>query len=185
MGRVWESPVGNLYASGLVELRDSDPPAPTLALVAGVALYRSVGSIDVHLKWPNDLMLGDAKVAGILLEREARSVVIGIGVNLIEAPKLSARKTTTLAAQGLGVSIETIVNELEGTLAVWRTAGVAAICEAWLRAGHRVGTPLNAVMPDGKRLSGSFAGLTEEGALNLALPTGECRVIHAGDVFLI
>ena len=89
-GRPWESIEGNFSGSTLVQLRASDPPAPSLALVAGLALMEAVeieapGS-PLLLKWPNDLMLGDAKLAGILLERSGDRVVVGFGVNLAAHP---------------------------------------------------------------------------------------------------
>src|SRR5436853_1339519 len=72
-GREWHSPAGNLYASTLVRLRPADPPAPTLALVAAVALHEVAsafaGGARIEIKWPNDLMVGGAKLSGILLER--------------------------------------------------------------------------------------------------------------------
>lgn len=177
--------MGNLYASGLIQLRNDDPPAPTLALLAGIALYRSVGSTDVYLKWPNDLMIGDAKVAGVLLEREDDNVVIGVGVNLIVAPEIAGRATTTLAAHGLNVLIEILSNQVKRYLLTWRSKGVAAICEAWSRGAHRIGTALAANFPDGKAVEGLYDGLTDDGALRLRLADGTHRVIHAGDVFLI
>src|SRR5690348_13140280 len=71
-GRSWESPPGSLYASTLVRLQPGDPPAPTLALVAAVALHQAVSAYapDLTIKWPNDLVVRGMKLAGILLERE-------------------------------------------------------------------------------------------------------------------
>lgn len=89
-GRVWQSPPGNFYGSTLVRLRGGDPAAATLALVAAVALEEAVRiyapGADVAIKWPNDLLLGEAKLAGILLERADDAVVVGIGVNLAHHP---------------------------------------------------------------------------------------------------
>src|SRR4051812_4985588 len=80
-GRAWASPPGNLYASTLVRLRPRDPPAPTLALAAAVALHEAAEAFapdaPLVIKWPNDLVVHGAKLAGILLEREGEAVVAG------------------------------------------------------------------------------------------------------------
>ena len=187
-GRGWASPPGNLFASGLVSLRPGDPSAPTLALVAAVALADALAVSGSTLKWPNDLLVGKAKLAGILLERQGNQVVVGIGVNLVRHPDLPERPTTSLAALGIVRSIETviaaIIAALDHWLAVWRT-DLAVIRTAWLTRAHPPGTPLSAAAPDGSRTDGRFDGLTEDCALRLALADGSVRVIHAGDVFLI
>src|SRR3546814_20575349 len=87
--------------STVVQLRAGDPIAATLALVAGVALARTVATlapmVDFQLKWPNDVLIDGAKCSGILLERTGNAVVIGMGVNLVSAPELSDRPTACLA----------------------------------------------------------------------------------------
>lgn len=182
-GREWVSPPGNLYASTLVRLRPGDPPAPTLALVAAVALRDSV-SIG-SLKWPNDLLIEGAKVSGILLERVADAVVIGFGVNIVSAPTL-ARPTTALTRNGIETTpaalLERLARALAERITQWRGT-FANIRAAWLAAAHPPGTPLTVTLPDGATMAGAFDGLTEDGALALRLASGERRVIHAGDVF--
>jgi len=189
-GRAWASPPGNLYASGLVELRAGDPPASTLALVAGVAAHAALALQDrLTLKWPNDILCDTAKVAGILLERQHDAVVIGVGINLAHHPDLSDRPTTCLADIGIEMSPQDTMTELAAAfahwLSVWRRDGLSAIRAAWLAHAHAIDTPLAAALPDGSRISGHFDGLTDECALRLRLPDGRSRVIHAGDVFLI
>lgn len=192
-GRAWLSEGGNLSASTLVRLRPSDRSAPTLALVAAVALEEAVSLLfrrdGVTIKWPNDLLLNDAKFAGILLERTGDAVVIGFGANLAHAPDVPDRTVTFLAAHEAQIAPSTLVEVLAETferwLARWRGEGIAPVRARWLARAHVPGTALSARLPDGGTLDGLFDGLDATGALILRLGGGERRVIHAGDVFLI
>jgi BirA family biotin operon repressor/biotin-[acetyl-CoA-carboxylase] ligase len=186
-GRAWVSPPGNFYASTLVRLRPADPPAPTLALLAAVALHETVALFapGVAIKWPNDLVAGGAKLAGILLERQGEAVVIGFGVNLVHHPDLVDRPATSVAALAGGapdpaIFADTLAEIFARGLARWRSEGLAPVRAAWLAAAHPVGTAL--ATSEGE---GLFDGLDETGALRLRLPDGTARVIHAGDVFLL
>ena len=188
-GRGWHSPAGNLYASTLVRLRAGDPPAPTLALVAGVALHETVSAFapgqGIAIKWPNDLLAGQAKLAGILLEREEDAVVIGTGVNLAHHPLDLGRAATDLAtltgsAPGPGMVLDVLADSFARWLGRWRGEGLGPIRDCWLEAAHPIGTALTTSAGDGL-----FDGLDETGALRLRLADGSARVIHAGDVFLI
>ena len=190
-GRAWVSPVGNLHASTLVRLRPTDPPAPTLALVAGVAVEEVVATFlaGARLKWPNDLLLGPAKLAGILLERADDAVVVGVGINLAHHPDLPDRPTTSLSAHRVDVPPETAAEMLDEAftswLQRWRGEGIAPVRARWLELAHPIGTALTALLPDGTVVDGLFEGLDADGALLLRLASGGRRVIHAGDVFLM
>ena len=188
-GREWVSPGGNLYATTLVTLRDGDPVAPTLALVAGIAAFDVLCMPGLQLKWPNDLIVGSAKLGGILLERSGQAIVIGMGVNLASHPDMSDRPSTSLAALGVSLTRDVLVQRLIQSVAAWvaewRSQRLPAVRDAWLARAHAIGTMLSAAVPDGTRVSGSFAGLTETCALRLALADGQVRVIDAGDVFLV
>ena len=195
LGRAWESPVGNLYASTLVRLRGGDPLAPSLALLAAVALEEVAAAFaraPLRIKWPNDLLIetgsrGWAKAAGILLERAEDAVVIGFGVNLAHAPDLPERPAACLSSAG-GVDPQAFCEHLAEAfarwLAIWRGQGVDPVRARWLARAHPVGTPLVARLADGASIEGLFAGLDETGAL--LLRTAERVVtISAGDVFLL
>ena len=192
-GRTWVSESGNLYASTLVRLRPIDPPAATLGLVAAVALHESVAThcpdAALTIKWPNDLLLGHAKLSGILLERSNDAVVMGFGVNVAHHPDLPERPTTSLIeAKCLvepAVLLETLAEALARWLSRWRSEGLAPVRQRWLAAAHPIETALAVRLPDGTGPEGLFAGLDGEGALMLRLADGTMRVIHAADVFLI
>lgn len=191
-GREWHSPPGNLYASTLVRLRPGDPPAPSLALVAAVALHEVAsafaGGAPIEIKWPNDLMVAGAKLSGILLERLEDSVIVGFGVNLAEHPDQTERPSTSLAALGGApapeVFLEALAQSFARWLGRWRDEGLAPIRAHWLAAAHPPGTALSTHTASGAWVEGVFDGLDESGALRLRLADGSAQVIHAGDVFL-
>jgi BirA family biotin operon repressor/biotin-[acetyl-CoA-carboxylase] ligase len=182
-GRAWQSPPGNLHASTLVRVDPKHPPPPTLALVAAVALHEAVSRHTgrAQIKWPNDIIINRAKLAGILLERQGDAVVIGFGVNLAHHPEDLDRPAASLGAR---VTPEVLLRRLaacfDAWLERWRTEGLVPVRAAWLAAAHPVGTPLVSGGTEG-----TFDGLDETGALRLRLADGAIRVVHAGDVFLI
>lgn len=198
LGRAWDSPTGNFFGSTLVKLRAGDPPAHTLSLVAAIAaadaLRHFAPKADLLIKWPNDLLLGEDKLAGILLERQGDIIVVGIGVNLAYAPHLPDRIAAALSAVAPAPDpqafCEILAARFEEALARWRGAGthyqsgLAATIALWLKQAHRVGAAIMTTGPDGTKISGTFAGLTPDAMLNLRLPDGETVVIHSGDIEL-
>jgi BirA family biotin operon repressor/biotin-[acetyl-CoA-carboxylase] ligase len=189
-GRAWVSEPGNLFASTLVELGEGDPSAPSLSLAAGVALIRAVEAAapatGLMLKWPNDLMIGSAKLAGILLERSGSRIVAGFGVNLARAPDVPGRDTAALASVAL-VSPESFAPLLAASfaraLAMWRTDRLR-LTTSWLESAHPIGTALQVRASATEIIDGEFAGLDPDGALLLKLADGSTRAVHAADVSL-
>jgi len=192
-GRAWIDGPGNFMGSTVVRLYQGDPPAACLSFVAALAVYETVlprlyGPAALMLKWPNDLLLGGAKLSGILLERERDHAVVGIGVNLAQAPLLADRAIRSLADQGLAPARDGFARDLAAQLDIelerWRTFGFEPIRRRWLAAAHPPGTPLVVHTGDGARIGGSFDGLEEDGTLRLRLADGTIRAIRAGDVML-
>ncbi|MBV1687095.1 biotin--[acetyl-CoA-carboxylase] ligase [Novosphingobium sp. G106] len=189
-GRDWFDGAGNFMGSTVVHQRFGDPDLSSLALVVGLAVREAVETRlpigeQVRLKWPNDLMIGTAKLAGILLERMADSVIIGVGVNLASAPELPDRETVALNAPDRDAFAADLARQFDIELDRWRSFGFAPIVQRWLAAAHPLGTPLSVGEPGEIPLTGTFAGISEDGTLLLRLASGETRVIHAGDVRLI
>lgn len=194
LNRPWEGEDGNLYASTLVRVAPADPSAPTLALVAGVAVHealqRCVPQVDMRIKWPNDILAGPAKLSGMLLERTGDAVVIGIGVNVTHHPVLADRATTCLRALGgtdrdASALLQDIAQSVSRYLALWRMMGMPVIRNHWLERAHPPGTALRVNLPDGEVISGIFETLDNDGALKLRLANGTISAIHAGDIFLV
>lgn len=192
-GREWFDGAGNFMGSSVVTLRDGDPPPATLSFVAALAVreaaVRALGeSGTLALKWPNDVLLDGGKLSGILLEMVRGAIIVGIGVNLVQAPDLPDRKTAALAdcttAPSVGDFAESLAAAFDSRLEAWRTDGLAATLRSFLvQSIHTEGSPLTVHDTDGSVLSGTFAGLDlSDGALRLRLADGSERVIRAGDI---
>jgi BirA family biotin operon repressor/biotin-[acetyl-CoA-carboxylase] ligase len=197
-GRPWVSEPGNLYATLLLT-----DPAPAersaeLSFIAALAVYDAVVELApllarrTALKWPNDLLVDNAKIAGILLESEngagrPLAVAVGIGVNCAHHPERMAYPATDLASAGVAISPEGLFAVLSHTmierLAQWdRGRGFAAIRSAWLAQAAGVGGPIRVVLTD-RELDGRFETLDSAGHLVLRLRDGSVAAIAAGDVF--
>ncbi|MEM5584980.1 biotin--[acetyl-CoA-carboxylase] ligase [Roseibium sp. AS2] len=197
-GRDWSSPVGNMFASLLLI-----DPLPVdrigeLPLTAAVALARAVdkaaGTLQlVRLKWPNDLLVENAKLSGILLEAETlpdgrQAVVIGIGVNCVSHPDLTLYQATDLRSLGFQVTSEQMFECLTASMAELlakgrQPGGFEFIRRAWLDRAAHLGKQIT-VKTARDEITGIFADLDAGGHLVLKLDDGRLRTLYAGDVFL-
>ncbi|MDX2306814.1 MAG: biotin--[acetyl-CoA-carboxylase] ligase [Hyphomicrobium sp.] len=200
-GRSWTSLPGNFHAS--LMLRDLFPLEHTyqLALVAGVACHDAVRNVlslprpapisaDLQIKWPNDLLIGRRKLAGILVEGSTQSTgnvaVIGIGLNLAARPE--GDDAISLADFGAAITPSEMLAFLAPTmqewLGIWNVGrGFAEVRGAWLARGTPRGTELSVHATEGVR-SGRFAGLSEAGSLVIEFGDGSRGTYTYGDVTL-
>lgn len=190
-GRAWLDAPGNFMGSTVVRLLPSDPLPASLSFVAAMATYEVVVQHlatpqTLVIKWPNDLMLGGAKLSGILLERAGNWAVIGIGVNLAAAPALPGRKARHLAEAAPAPDRDAFARDLAASfdreLDRWRQFGVDPLFARLLAASYPLGSKLTVHGADGARATGEFCGLEPDGALRLRLADGTVRAIHAGDI---
>jgi BirA family biotin operon repressor/biotin-[acetyl-CoA-carboxylase] ligase len=202
-GRRWSSPPGNLYASLLLVEPCEVSVAPQLGFVAGLALHEAVEAATgiraprLALKWPNDLLLDGAKVAGLLLEghrigpTNAFAVVIGFGVNVASAPADTPYPAVSLRSCRPDLTRETLFAALSqsfaGSFAAWkgtqgpRTDSFAAIRQLWIERAAGIGTEVGVRLPTGER-RGRFDGLDRSGRLRLITAAG-LELIDAGDLY--
>lgn len=197
-GRQWISEAGNLYCSVL--LYDPAPPASVaqICFVAALALHDAISDRlnetkrdALRLKWPNDLLFGGSKVAGILVEGmqtgARHAVVIGIGVNCAHAPSGTAYPSTDFKTQGISLAPEAFIGALGEALlfrlSQWaRGTGFSAIRSAWLDRVAGLGGAIEVRLPE-RSLSGRFETVDETGALLVVLADGGREIVRAGDVF--
>jgi BirA family biotin operon repressor/biotin-[acetyl-CoA-carboxylase] ligase len=187
--RTWFSPPGNLYLSIL--LRTGQPVARTsqLSFLAALAVADTVEAllprqIRAMVKWPNDVLINGAKISGILVELVDDAVIIGIGLNVLEAPSNTAYKTTTIVANGGIASVDgardILLDRLRLHLAAWQVEGFGPIREQWLSRSYPIGAEIKANV-GGQSLTGHFAGLDPDGALLLDTEQGRQRIV-AGEI---
>ena len=189
-GRKWESPAGNLYCSTAIEIRPADPAPSSLSFVAGLAVHSAIRAVlpavPMLLKWPNDILVSDAKICGILLERVKDQVVVGIGVNIAVAPSVAGRSVTSLAAEGAAIDaagfLDRLAGQFEAWVKVWRDAGLAEILRKWQNLAHPVGMAITTSDDSSEKITGEFAGLNSDGALRLRKADGTLIEIRAGDI---
>ena len=199
-GRAWTTGHGNLAASLLLIDPSPVPVSATLSFVAGIAVHQAVADVGgatlaerLSLKWPNDLLLDGAKVAGILIEGERLqdgrfAVVVGIGVNCVSHPDIDGPvPASDLLSRGIPVEAEAlfgrIATHMAAEVARWnRGAGFPAIRSAWLARCTGIGSAIRVSLPD-RVVDGRFADLDADGRLILVQSDGTREVVTAGDVF--
>jgi len=198
-GRTWISEPGNLYATLLVLDPGPAERAAELSFVAGLAARDGVAKTapslasSLKLKWPNDLLLGEAKLGGILIEGEGTSyglaAAVGIGINCAHHPADTEFPATDLVAAGAHMAPEdllaTLAAAMPARLAQWnRGQGFAATRADWLAHAAGLGCELR-VRLEGGEIMGRFEALDTQGRLLLRLADGRLETVTAGDVFPI
>lgn len=189
LAHTWFSPQGNLYLSIL--LRTGVPAArgSELGFLAALAVADTVEvllprQIRAMLKWPNDVLVNGAKIAGILVEQVDDAAVVGVGLNVLQAPSNTAYKTTTVVANGGIASVDgardILLSRLAFHLAEWQSAGFGPILTRWLDRSYPIGAVIRANVA-GQSVAGHFAGLDPDGALLLDTTEGRLRIV-AGEI---
>ncbi len=199
-GNSWVSVEENLHMSILLTSSANPASHPQLSFLAANALYEAINflakkqgvNLDIKLKWPNDVLVGGRKIAGILLESISFNgknyVVIGFGANVMEAPKIDAGyKTTSLLDEGIVLNhadefMNILVNKFDRLYAQWFVQGnFIKTRKDWLRRAYNLKKIIT--MDDGsRRISGIFKGIDLDGAMILQLNDGQLCTINSGTI---
>ncbi len=195
--RAWIAPRGNLAASVLETVDVAPSIAATLGFAAGLALEAALRGVAgpalarFSLKWPNDVLVGQAKLSGILLEAQALTsgrlaVVVGMGTNVVAAPEGMPIPATSLKALGLQVTAEALFAALSDSWAecraIWdQGRGFGEIRRRWLALAAGLGQPV-AVHTGTATVSGIFDTIDETGCMIVRTSSGNSVPVAAGDV---
>ena len=198
-GHTWISPAGNLFLSVLLRPRAGAAVASLLPLMAGVAVHESLREwgVEARLKWPNDVLAGSRKLAGILVEglssaEGLEAAVVGIGINLVLDPRelpeeLRERVGSVLGETARLVEPAAAAASVLARLTVWYHAlvgeadGTVRIVDAWReRSVSWWGRPVE-VASGGSVLRGRAVGIDPDGALVLEAEDGSRMVVVSGE----
>lgn len=202
LGRQWESKSGNLFVSLLLSPELPLAEAAQLSFVSAVSAVEALqpllpGEGRFSCKWPNDILLGDKKLGGILLESfttqtEASSkpkqwVVAGIGINIDSSPENALYPATCLKESGVELVsakivltrfIESFIENYDN----WMREGFPPIRASWLEKAYGIGQEVK-INAGGETLAGTFTGMSETGEMLLNTAEGQEIAINSGDVF--
>jgi BirA family biotin operon repressor/biotin-[acetyl-CoA-carboxylase] ligase len=195
-GRRWYASPGHAVTFSLSRtVRRPLRELPGISLAAGVAVARALhalGARQAALKWPNDIVVDDAKLGGILVESRVRDgaalAVIGVGINCRRDAALELRLRRRLTALERLVAlpsrnavIAAVGAQLLECLRLFEAAGLEPLRREWERLDAHAGRRLSVRLADGRTITGVARGLAEDGGLRLATPAG-LRAVHSGRV---
>lgn len=196
-GRSWESPRGNLYASLLLRPQRQLDEAASLSLVIALSLAEGLkrlpppANLSPGLKWPNDVRLCGAKIAGILLENAGAdaanpAIIAGLGVNIAVAPTGMPYPVTSLQAAGVETTPEIVLALFLAAFATnyaeWQAAGFAALRSRWLDRAEGLGEPVE-IKRGEETIGGHFVDVDPDGHLVLET-AGGTKTLPAGEMLL-
>ncbi len=198
-GRLWKSIAGNLHASILLDSSVDCKKHPQLSFVIANAVFEALTklaqekkiNLNIQLKWPNDILIDGKKVGGILLESisllNKNYVVIGMGINIIEAPANVAFPATSLYDEGLMLEgsdelLDLIMNKFDKLYKRWAVDNnFIRTRKDWMRRAYNINKVIT--IDDGnRRLSGTFKEIDFDGSIRIQLAGGQLYNLAAGDV---
>lgn len=197
MGRSWVSPEGNLFVSILLQPEKPLKEFSQLSFVAAISAAQAVqplvpGKQKVACKWPNDIILDDRKLGGILLESfQAENgnawVVVGIGMNIERFPTDTEFPAICLKDAGVEIVsakivLSRLIHHFIENYNAWDTKGFTPIRKEWENLAWKIGTRMRARWAD-KEEEGIVEGIDVDGSLILILDDGKKCHVHAADVF--
>lgn len=191
-GRSWVSLEGNLFMSMAFEAELKN--VGQIVFIVSLSLLETLRllfpDINICLKWPNDVLVNDRKISGILLEKgEGDYIIAGIGVNIAAAPKIDGLVYPAQSLADFGFETERLdlfwayLQTFEANYKLWREQGFETIRSRWLANAKNLGKEILVRMNNEER-SGIFAGVDENGTLLLER-NNNLEKIYAGDIFCL
>lgn len=198
LGRTWLSSEGNLFVSVLLQPEKPFAELAQLSFVAAIAALEAIAPLlsdndSLKTKWPNDIIMLERKLGGILLEsfRTENSdkpwVVVGVGINVDSFPPRTEFPAICLKDAGVElvsakIILSRFIHHFIERYDQWNSKGFPPIRKDWLAHAWNLGKRIAARLPD-SQIEGTFEGIDASGGLILKLDSGKKQTIHAGDVY--
>ena len=200
-GKPWESPIGGVWLSLILNPNVDYSKLPLITLATGVAVAKTLERIGVskpEIKWPNDIMIYGKKVCGILTEAVTKfntieNVIIGVGIDanldISDFPEELQDGTTTIEKE-LGkkedeeVLIKIFLEEFEKISELFDNEGFEAILNEWRKRSHTIGKIVEVREPFNKHYDGYVVGINKEGALIVEKIDGCLEKVISGECII-
>jgi BirA family biotin operon repressor/biotin-[acetyl-CoA-carboxylase] ligase len=194
--RTWQSPEGNLYLSLILRPADALAGAAAIGFAGVLSVADAAEGVlgeaaDIALKWPNDVLIGGRKAAGLMIEstggKGGDALILGVGINVCWHPSDLPYPATDLhAAGGREANVESVLRafceHFHDRYRQWQGLGFTPLRAAWISRAKGLGEALS-VDIEGRRFDGIFEGIDDDGALCLDLGASGIKKVTAGDVF--
>lgn len=196
-GRNWDSPQGNLYFSLLIRPNKILENPSLLSFIAAVAISQTIAALKPDLniahKWPNDILLNDKKLAGILLKTAGNKekidfIIIGIGLNIISHPAQANFAATDLKSEkieaiNLQELLKKFLNNFENLYEKFLNFGFTPIRNLWLQRAFKLNQTI-IVNLSNQKITGCFKDLNNSGNLILEDENGQLKIISSAEIFI-
>lgn len=200
-GKAWESPIGGIWLSIILQPNVDYSKLPLITLATGVAVAKALEKIGIEnseIKWPNDIMINDKKVCGILTEAVTKfntieNVIIGVGIdanlNIEDFPEELKNGTTTIANE-LGrkedenTIIRIFLEEFEKISEQFNNEGYEDILKEWRKRSYSIGKIVEVRHPFNKNYDAYVVGIGKEGALIVEKIDGTLEKVISGECII-
>ncbi len=201
LGKAWESPLGGIWLSIILNPKVDHSKIPMLTLTTGVAdarTFEKIGVENAEIKWPNDLMINDKKVSGILIEAIAKfntieQVIIGVGIDanldVTALPEEIQSGTTSLDIE-LGKKVDEneiiriFLEEFEKIGTVFNDGGYEDILKEWRKRSYSIGKIVEVKQPFSESFDAYILGISREGALVVEKIDGSLEKVISGECII-
>ena len=201
LGKSWESPLGGIWLSLVVKPNVDHSKIPMITLATGVAVVKTlerIGIENAEIKWPNDVMINDKKVCGILTEaitkfNSIESVIIGVGIDAnfdenVLSKELQEGTTTLDIELGHRVDENEIIRffleEFERIGILFEEGGFERILKEWRKYSYSIGKIVEVREPFSKSYDGYVLGISREGALVVEKIDGTLEKVISGECII-